>query len=294
MSRRRRIAYIILVIAGALTILGFFAFVIGIMIEYFGIQQEGQFSPDLSPAIQFALAGLCLSTFMFALWFVIVGLLLARQTRRSGSGYGYAYRLMETFRFGEAIPILERSIKEGKENSEILTLLTTAYAFTGQLAKAQATADRAVQLYPDDPGSYVTLANGYRLQAAYDEAAEALKIALQHSPDQAVLWAELGFVQRFAGEEEKAFESFERASKHIMPAMYSVRVYYHLATTYRKINDMEKAEQSTKRMITAREGLLVWKTGLNALRGTAYGSALHYEIDGIEKAIASAEANLQE
>ena len=39
----------------------------------------------------------------------IVGWLLARQSREQGSGYGDAYRLIEAFRFREAIPLLERS-----------------------------------------------------------------------------------------------------------------------------------------------------------------------------------------
>src|SRR5689334_18231502 len=156
---------------GAL-ILGFIGggvFVGGLLIELFSFHEPS--GGGISPSIQIALLGLCLAGVMFAFWFVLVGWLLARQSREQGSGYGDAYRLIEAFRFREAIPLLERSIKEGKETAEVLMLLTSAYAYAGQLGNAQATADRAVRLFPNDAGSYMTLANGYRLQATYDEAA---------------------------------------------------------------------------------------------------------------------------
>ncbi len=227
---------------------------------------------------------------MFAVWFFLVGWMLARQSREQGSGYGDAYRLIESFRFREAIPLLERSIKEGKETAEVLMLLTSAYAYAGQLGKAQATADRAVRLFPDDPGSYITLANGYRLQASYDEAAGALLQAAELEPDQPVIWAELGFVQRFAGEFEAALESFKKAAEHAMPAMYAVRVYYHLAQAFQGQGDTKQAVSAMAKMVSARDGLDTWESGLNALGGTAYGGALSREISEIQAALAEADA----
>jgi tetratricopeptide (TPR) repeat protein len=240
--------------------------------------------------IQLALVGLCVAGLMFALWVGLVALLIARQSRLLGSGYADAYRLIEEFKFNEAIPLLERSLREGKETPDVLMLLTSAYAYTGQLAKAQATADRAVRLFPDDPGSYVTLANGYRLQAAYDEAASALNAAIERAPDQPALWAELGFVQQLAGNANAAIESFKKAAEHVLPPMYAVRVYYHLAKAYQAAGHTAEAVKSTARMMSARDGLDVWKSGLNALNGTAYGSALRYEINAIEQALADADA----
>ncbi|MCI0351822.1 MAG: tetratricopeptide repeat protein, partial [Acidobacteriales bacterium] len=216
--------------------------------------------------------------------------MLARQTRALGSGYGDAYRLIEEFKFKDAIPLLERSIREGKETPDVLMLLTSAYAYTGQLAKAQATADRAVQLYPNDTDSYITLANGYRLQAAYDEAARALMQATTLTPNQPVIWAELGFVQRFAGDDSAAVESFAQAAQQAMPAPYGVRVYYHLANAYQTAGEIKLAVQAAAKMMSARDGLATWKTGLKPLEGTAYGQALRYEIVAIEQAIADADA----
>lgn len=243
-----------------------------------------------SPLILVAFAGLCFAGLVFLLWFAFVGVMLARQTRLLGSGYGDAYRLIEAFRFREAIPLLERSIREGKETSEVLMLLTTAYAYTGQLARAQASADRAVQLYPDDPTAFITLANGYRLQAAYDEAAQTLLEAARLDPDQPIIWAELGFTQRFSGDEKSAIESFERAASQAMPAPYAVRVFYHLANAYQTAGEVKKAVHATAKMMSARDGLNVWRTALKASNGTAYGQSLRYEVTAIEQAIADADA----
>lgn len=289
MSRRRLLVYIGIFASGALALVGGVIFIGGIVVELFSARETA--SPEgISLPIQLSLAGLCLAALMVMLWFGLVGLLLARQTRRRGSGYGDAYRLIESFHFREAIPLLERSIQEGKETSEVLMLLTSAYAYTGQLAKAQATADRAVQLYPSDPGAYITLANGYRLQAAYDVAARALLQASALSPDQPVIWAELGFVQQLAGEQDAAVESFKQAAQHAMPAMYGVRVYYHLARAYQAEGDTAQAVKATAKMMSARDGLAAWSSGLRALEGTAYGQALRYEIADIEQAIADADA----
>lgn len=289
MSRRRLLVYIGIFVSGALALLGAVVFVGGILVEFFSSRQA-PVSGTLSPVIQLALGGLCLAALMFMCWFVLVGLLLARQARQRGSGYGDAYRLIESFHFREAIPLLEKSVQEGKETSDVLMLLTSAYAYTGQLAKAQATADRAVQLYPNDPGAYITLANGYRLQTAYDEAARALVKATQLAPEQPVVWAELGFTQRLAGDEQTALESFKQAANHAMSAMYGVRVYYHLAQAYQKQGDTKQAVNATAKMMSARDGLAIWKSGLKALEGTAYGQMLRYEIADIEQAIADADA----
>ena len=70
-----------------------------------------------------ALIGLALAATMFVVWFVSVALLLGAQARRQGSGYGEAYRLIEAFRFDDAIPLLEQSIEEGKETIDVMMLL---------------------------------------------------------------------------------------------------------------------------------------------------------------------------
>jgi tetratricopeptide (TPR) repeat protein len=289
MSRRRFLVYVAIFVTGALALFGFATFAVGILVEFFATRGE-PLPRSLSPTMQLALAGLCVAALMFAMWVGLVALLIARQTRMLGSGYADAYRLIEEFKFNEAIPLLERSLREGKVTPDVLMLLTSAYAYSGQFAKAQAAADRAVQLFPDDPGSYVTLANGYRLQAAYDEAASALKAAIERAPDQPALWAELGFVEQLAGNAKSALESFQKAAQHALPAMYGVRVYYHLAKAYQAAGDANEAVKSTARMMSARDGLDVWKSGLNALTGTAYGSSLRYEISAIEQALADADA----
>jgi len=280
---------LLLVLTMALAVVGLVAFIGGVTIEFFAARIRSPFDA-VSPALAVALAGLCLAAMMALVWFGLVGLALARQTRALGSGYGEAYRLIESFRFRDAIPLLERSIHEGKETAEVLMLLTSAYAYSGQLAKAQATADRAVQLFPDDPDAYVTLANGYRLQAAYDEAVRALQQAVELAPEQPVIWAELGFMQRFAGDEVSAQASFEKAAHYSLPASYAVRVFYHLWQAYQRQGKATWAARALARVMNARDGLAAWRGGLQALKGTTYGQSLGYEILAIERSLADADA----
>ena len=288
MSLRRLVAWIAVFVSVALAGLGFIVFVLGVLIELAdGITQP--LDPYISPVAQMSLAGLCLSASMILLGFLLVGILLARQSRQYGAGYGEAYRLMQKMQFPQAIQLLERVLAGGKITPDLLMLLTSAYAYNGQLAKAQATADRAVQMFPRDAGAYMTLANGYRMQASYGEAAIALQTAAQLSPAQPIIWAELGFVQQLAGEHDSAIESFKHAALYSMPSMYAVRVNYFLSRHFQKVGDLENARGATDRMVATQHGLQAWKSTLRALEGTAYGSLLHYEIAKIEEAIAETQ-----
>lgn len=284
MSTQRLLGWVGVFVSVGLAILGMIVFVLGVLIEFFG-NRSVPLSDDISPVVQLSLAGLCLSAMMIIFGFILVGLLLARQSRQYGAGYGEAYRLIENFQFEPAIDLLERVLQRGKITPDVLMLLTSAYAYNGQLAKAQATADQAVHMFPNHAGAYITLANGYRMQASYDEAAIALQAATQLSPDQPIVWAELGFVQQLAGEHDSAIESFKQAVLYSLPSMYSVRVNYHLSRYYRKVGDKENAEKATARMLSTVHGLQAWKSALKALEGTTYGSSLHYEIQKIEDTI---------
>ena len=271
--------------SAAVAALGFIVFALGVLIELAdGITQP--LDPYISPVMQMSLAGLCLSATMVLLGFLLVGILLARQSRHYGAGYGEAYRLIQKMQFPQAIQLLERVLAGGKITPDLLMLLTSAYAYNGQLAKAQETADRAVEMFPGDAGAYITLANGYRMQASYGEAAIALQTAAQLSPAQPIVWAELGFVQQLSGEHDSAMESFKHAALYSMPSMYAVRVNYHLSRHFLKVGERDNADSATDRMIATQHGLQAWKSTLRALHGTAYGSLLQYELEKIEEAIA--------
>ena len=288
MSIRRLFGWLAVFLSVALAALGFIVFVLGVLIELAdGITEP--LDSYISPVAQMSLAGLCLSASMILLGFLLFGVLLARQSRQYGAGYGEAYRLMQMLKFPEAIQLLERVLAGGKITPDLLMLLTSAYAYNGQLAKAQETADRAVRMFPRDAGAYMTLANGYRMQASYGEAAIALQTAAQLSPAQPIIWAELGFVQQLAGEHDSAIESFKHAALYSMPSMYAVRVNYYLSRHFLKMSDRENAQSATERMVATQHGLQAWKSTLRALEGTAYGSLLHYEIEKIEEAIAETE-----
>ncbi len=276
------------VTSAAVALLGFAVFLVGLTIEFFSRRPEPV--AGVSDNIALALGGLAVAGVMAAVLFGLIAGVIARQARLRGAPYMDAYRLLEALRFREAIPLLERLVRDGKADSDVLMLLTSAYGYAGQFAKAQATADRAVQMYPDDPRSYVTLATGYKLQGAYDEAAAALRAALSRDPDQASLWAELGFVLRFAGDEAGALEAFQRAAGQPLPAMYGVRVNYHLSRALSAMGAVQEAVKAAARMVAARDGLAVWRSVLPVMSGTTYGSALRYELNDIEAALADADS----
>lgn len=284
MSRRRVLAWGTVYALSGLAVLGFLAFVVGVVLEFFSTRTR-PITPDLSPAIQIALLGLGVTALTMTLGFILVGILLARQTRLQAPGYGEAYHFFEQMQFNQAIQVLERAVREGRETPDVLMLLSSAYAFAGQLAKAQATADRAVQLFPTDASAYVTLANGYRLQASYAEAADALERAVALAPDQPLIWAELGFLHVMAGEQAAAIEAFERAAAAPLPSMYAVRVFYHLAEHYQQQGSSEQAAHAHAQLLRYQAGLESWRPVQAALSGTAYGQFLRYEIMRIEQAL---------
>lgn len=287
MSRRRLLAWILVYILGGLAIMGFLIFAIAVLVEFFN--RDVSFSQDvLSPTIQLGLAGLGLSALMVTLGFILVGVLLAVQTRRLAPGYGDAYRFMQSMQFAQAVPVLERAVESGRITPDLLMLLTTAYAYTGQMAKAQATADKAVQMFPTDASAYISLASGYRAQASYDEAARALQTATQLTPNHPIIWAELGFVYLMASEHTSAIQAFETAAQYPMPDMYRVRVFYHLAQHYAELNDDESYADATNEMIDAESGLQAWSGMQQALEGTLYSTSLRYEVQAIQRAISTA------
>ena len=250
---------------------------IGMLVELAdGITQP--LEPYISPVAQMSLAGLCLSASMILLGFFLVGILLARQSRRYGAGYGEAYRLMQKMQFPRAIQLLERVLAGGKITPDTLMLLTSAYAYNGQLAKAQETADRARAAIP---GRCRRLCNaGKRLPHASQLWRGGIGLAdrgrsfRQRSP---LIWAELGFVQQLAGEQDSAIESFKHATLYSMPSMYAVRVNYYLSQFFAEQGEEAEAKGAVKRMLDTRHGLQAWKSTLRALDGTAYGSLLNYE-----------------
>ena len=81
----RRFQWLSLFAVLGLALAGMLIFAGGLMIEI--IQNaQGAGSEGLSPVVQLALVGLCLAGAMFLLWFALVGLLLARQTREQDTG----------------------------------------------------------------------------------------------------------------------------------------------------------------------------------------------------------------
>jgi tetratricopeptide (TPR) repeat protein len=196
---------------------------------------------------------------------------------------------METYRFNDAIPLLERSIATGKETVEVLTLLARGYAYSGQYSRAHGMIDRAAELYPDSAVPYRMLGQIFLLEGGDDQAIAALQSAIERDPS-ALHWADLGLALLFAGREDEARPALEKASQEPLPTAEALRVYYHLMDLYAEAGDAPKAASAAAKMVSAREGLSAWQYELGAVKGTGYGQRLTREIQAITKALKDADA----
>src|SRR5258706_5054982 len=82
-------------------------FGLGIVLQYFlnrpVVTTVGPLSAPFGPI---AMIGLAISALTLIIWFTVVGVMLAKQTRLHGADYAQAYHLMDELQFGEAIPLL--------------------------------------------------------------------------------------------------------------------------------------------------------------------------------------------
>jgi len=274
-----------------LLLIGLLVFIMGIGLQYLLTREIGTslVGPDVRPFVPIAMVGLCIIALVLVAWFIGVGVLLARQTRLHGADYGDAYQLMETFQFKDAIPLLERSISNGKETVEVLTLLARAYAYSGQYSRAHRAIDRAAELYPEDAAPYVTLGLVFLLEGSDDQAITALQAAVACDPTP-VNWADLGLALALASRKPEALTALEKASQQPLPTPHALRVYYRLMNLYTSAGDALKAAGAAAKMVSARDGLPVWEYQLDAIKGTAYGQRLAREIQAIADALSTADA----
>ena len=74
------------------------------------------------------------------------------------------------------------------------------------------------------------------------------------------------------------------------PSTRCPRVYYHLSNFYADAGDARQAARAAAKMVSARDGLSSWQSGLAALDGTSYGQRLARELEEIEQALRDADA----
>ncbi len=287
---RSRLWALISRLPALLLLLGMLAFVLGILLQYalnrLIILSPG---PDASTFAPVAMAGLCMAALTLLIWFAGAAFLLARQTRLHGADYAQAYRMMDTFQFSEAIPLLEHSINTGKETAEVLTLLARAYAYIGQYSRAHMLLDRAVELYPDSAAPYLTLGLVFLLEGNDEQTVEALQAAVDRDPAP-MNWADLGLALDSAGRKDEALVALEKASQQPLPAPHALRVYYRLMNLYATAGNAPKAASAAAKMVSARDGLSAWEYQLSALKGTGYGQRLTHEVQAIARALREADA----
>ena len=245
--------------------------------------------PIAAPFGPVAMTGLAIAATTLVVWFVVVGVMLAQQTRLHGADYAQAYRLMDELQFSEAIPLLEKSVANGKETVEVLSLLSRAYAYTARYSRAHMLVERAIDLYPQKAIAYSTLAFLFLLEGNDEQAVGAFQAAVERDPSPAN-WAELGYALVFAQREQEALPAFEKASEQPIPAADALRVYHRLMHLYTAAGNAAKAASAAAKMVSARLGLDDWEYQIYLLKGTAYGQRLDREIQEIVDALREADA----
>ncbi|MEP7288280.1 MAG: tetratricopeptide repeat protein [Chloroflexota bacterium] len=247
--------------------------------------------PMAAPYASLALTGLAITALTLVIVFTVAGIALARQTRRHGSEYAHAYRLMDELQFSEAIPLLENSIATGKETVEVLTLLARAYISSAHYSQAHSLLERAIDLYGDQADPYATLGFLFLLEGSDEQAVTAFQAAVERQPLPAY-WADLGFALVFAHRDSEARTALEKASEHPLPTADALRVYHHLMVLYTAAGRATQAASAAAKMVSAREGLADWEDQITLLKGTGYGQRLAREIQNISDALKEAESAL--
>jgi hypothetical protein len=67
-------------------------------------------------------------------------------------------------------------------------------------------------------------------------------------------------------------------------------VYYHLANFHADAGEARLAARDAAKMVSSRDGLAGWRSGLAAMVGTSYGQRLARELENIEQALRDADA----
>jgi tetratricopeptide (TPR) repeat protein len=271
-------------------VFGMGIFALGIVVQYFlnrpVVTLVGPISTPFGPI---PLIGLGIAALTLLSWFLVAGIMLARQTRLHGADYAQAYRLMDEMQFTEAIPLLERSIATGKETAEVLTMLARAYAYTARYSLAHGLVERAMELYVERAAPYSALGFLFLLEGNDEQAVGAFNAAVERDPSPAN-WAELGYALVFARRELEALSAFEKASQQPIPAPDALRIYHRLMHLYMGAGNATKAASAAAKMVSARQGLREWEYQILLLKGTAYGQRLEREIQEISDALKEADA----
>lgn len=124
-----------------------------------------------------------------------------------------AIALMQLQRFGEALPLLRRSIAENPTEWNTWYMAGQCCRLMNDFDGAVEHLRRAVQLNTKVAPLYLALGIAHQLRGEWADAIEALRQAIAIDPDYEAAYNSLALTQKKAGELEKALHNYDAGAK---------------------------------------------------------------------------------
>jgi len=124
----------------------------------------------------------------------------------------------------------------------------------GDLAQAEALAERALSLDASDPSSHNAMGFVRRVQQRFDEAIIEYETVLRANPNMAFAHGELGWAYSFSGRYEQALPHFEESIRLSPRDPQLFLGYFGIGTLYRDLGNLELAVEPLRRSIALNPG----------------------------------------
>lgn len=191
--------------------------------------------------------------------------------------------------FETAAQLLEADIMQAQENGEVIpvksiTLLGNTYRQLGRLEDSVELLQQAAEIAPDDPFPLYGLGRTLLVSGQYEEAADAIKRALDHGARKAVR-AEWVLAQYYAGMDGSTLlnDALKAGRVLRLQNFRALIVNYVLWQLYQQPDHMnpEQVSLSERVMNNTAHGLAYWEAEAERYQATPYGQRLAQDIETI-------------
>jgi adenylate cyclase len=158
------------------------------------------------------------------------------------------------WRLADSRAALERALSSNPNDSQALQQMALLYAVLGEFPQAIATARRALDLDPKNPGNYGPLAVALQLTGQHAAAAAAAEAMMEAAPRAAIAYVLLARAAIAGGDVGKALEALKLAERL---GQQSPNQAVDLAVTYRGLGQIADAERLINSFPERTEGLHV-------------------------------------
>ena len=158
---------------------------------------------------------------------------------------------VRTGAFEKALPILTRLNDEFPGAAEVQVLLAEAHAGAGHLDEAVKLLEALV---PGEPQFYPALADVYRRQHRWKDAAGAYDQAIARAPRNPDLKRDLALVLLNLGQPADVQRARDLLTSLLKDKSEDTRALYLLSQAQRQMNDLDGAEATARRLIAATPG----------------------------------------